>query len=184
MRATAQSTKGDMKKVFYTDEQIKAFILEISRQIYNDEFRPNYIVGLTRGGLVPGVMLSHYLDIPFYALNKDETNCWMAEDAYGYVPAEYSALTHELKHDGSLKKNILVIDDINDTGNTFLELKKDWTGSCRPKDPRWETIWHNNVKFAALIENEGSQFATDYFGFHINKFENPEWCVFPWEQWW
>ena len=46
--------------------------------MYKDNFRPDYIVGLARGGLVPAVKLSHYLDIPIYALNKEETQQFTA----------------------------------------------------------------------------------------------------------
>ena len=55
------------------------------------DWRPDYIVGLTRGGLIPAVWLSEYLDIPMHTLevklrdhSNTESNLWMAEDAFGY----------------------------------------------------------------------------------------------------
>ena len=150
------------KKVYYSGEQIHSYILNIAREMYKDNFRPDYIVGLSRGGLVPATKLSHYLDIPMYALNKDEYNLWIPEDAL------------EGKH-------ILVIDDINDTGATIRKLKEEWSES----QGDWGKVFHvGNVKFATLINNEASEQTVDYFGLTINKHENPEWCVFPWEQWW
>jgi hypoxanthine phosphoribosyltransferase len=154
-----------MKQVQYDRTQIKSYILEITRQLYNDVFIPDYIVGLARGGLPAAVKLSHYLDIPMYALNKDESNLWMAEDAFNGV-------------------KILVVDDINDTGQTIQQLKKDWQTSCLPNDDKWNTVFGDNVRFATLIHNEASTQDIDYFGHTINKNENPEWCVFPWENWW
>jgi hypoxanthine phosphoribosyltransferase len=154
-----------MKQVQYDRTQIKSYILEITRQLYNDVFIPDYIVGLARGGLPAAVKLSHYLDIPMYALNKDESNLWMAEDALNGV-------------------KILIIDDINDTGKTIEDLKKDWRSSCLPDDVKWNSIFGDNVRFATLIHNEASTQDVDYFGHTINKNENPEWCVFPWENWW
>lgn len=151
-----------MKKVYYTEKNIDSYLLEIVRQMYKDNFRPDYIVGISRGGLVPAVKLSHYFDVPMYALNKEESNLWIPEDAL----------------DG---KNILIIDDINDTGKTIRKLKKEW--SENPGD--WSKIFHvGNVKFAVTINNEASKQSVDYYGYTINKYENPEWCVFPWESWW
>ena len=151
-----------MNKKYYSMNQIHGFVLHVAKQMYKDNFRPDYIVGLTRGGLTPGVLLSQYLDIPFCALNKNESNFWMAQDAL----------------EGT---NILVIDDINDTGKTLHELKEDWSGN----QGDWSNIFHiGNVKFAVLIDNESSDQSVDYAGHTINKFENPEWCVFPWEEWW
>ena len=152
-------------KVYYTPAQINSYILTIAREMYKDDFRPEYIVGVTRGGLVPAVKLSQYLDIPMHALGKDESNLWMAEHAF----------------EG---RNILVVDDINDTGFTIGQIKLDWRSSCRPNEDQWLNVWGHNVRFATLINNEASEESVSYSGHNINKFENPEWCVFPWEKWW
>lgn len=167
----------------YDESFVKTALLEIVRQMYNTDYKPDYIVGLKRGGLVPGVMLSHYLDIPFYSLDPDESNCWMSEDAFGYIPLEEQEIVKS-RWDISYRKNILIIDDINDTGKTFKDVIEDWQGTCMPKESAWNSVWHNNVKFASLIENEDSDFFVDYVGHTINKLEKPEWCVFPWERWW
>jgi xanthine phosphoribosyltransferase len=172
------------KQMYYTDEFVKSGVLEIARQMFKQDFRPDYIVGLTRGGLIPGVMLSHYLDLPFYALDPRESNLWMAEDAFGYVPADDQEVIKS-RWDISYRKNILIVDDINDRGNTFKNLKEDWRSGCLPKeDAALNSVWHRNVIFAALIENQASDFDADFVGLEINKVENPEWCVFPWESWW
>jgi len=165
-------------KVYYSENDIKGFVQSIARTMSIDMFRPDYIVGLTRGGLIPATMLSHYLDVPLHTLNVSlrdsetgpESNLWMAEDAFGY---------------SALPKKILIVDDINDSGATLKWIKEDWPAGCFPTGERWNEVWHNNVKFATLINNEASEFKNvDYVGKHINKFENPEWCVFPWENWW
>jgi hypothetical protein len=45
-------------------------------------------------------------------------------------------------------------------------------------------IFGNNVKVACLIENTGSEFEVDYIGDIVNKIDDPQWIVFPWEEWW
>lgn len=164
-------------KVYYSNKQIKTWLHAIARQINNEDWRPDYIVGLTRGGLIPAVMLSHYLDVPCQTLqvslqdaNGYESNLWMAEDAFGYSGSS---------------KNILIVDDINDNGATINWIIDDWRSGCFPDDHRWKEIFGNSVRFAVLINNEASKFKNpNYVGKYINKLEQDEWCVFPWENWW
>ena len=168
-----------MKKVYVSWHDVQRQVQEIVRQMHLDGWMPDYIVGLTRGGLTPANLLSQYLNIPMHTLkvslrddaNPPESNLWMAEDAFG-----------SNEFDG---KKILIVDDINDSGDTLTWIKQDWQSSCLPNDERWNDIWSNNVRFAVLINNEASKFRDpDYIGKMINKYENPEWCVFPWENWW
>ena len=80
-----------MKKLVINNEEFKGLVQELCRQISRSEWRPDYIVGLTRGGLLPAVMISHYFGIPMRSLNislRDGGECvsdlGMAEDAFGY----------------------------------------------------------------------------------------------------
>ena len=180
------------KKVYYTAEHVNGFILDIVKQMNKDNWKPDYIIGLTRGGLVPALKLSHYLGIRMETLKVSlhdggecESNCWMAEDAYGYVDATVVPRpTGEATSDPALRKNILIVDDINDTGATLQWIKDDWSMSAFRDDPEWNNIWGNNVRFAVLVDNEASTFEVNYAGTSINKAEDPQWIVFPWEEWW
>lgn len=160
-----------MKKMKYSEQEFHGLLHEIIRQLHHSDWKPDYIVGITRGGLVPANLLSQYFDCKMETLKVSlrdddhcESNLWMAEDATN-------------------GKNILVVDDINDTGATLEWIKKDWVDSCKNVD--WDTIWHNNVRFAVVVNNESSDFKNvDYAGRNVNKLENPQWIVFPWEEWW
>ena len=54
-----------MEKLVYTWEEQIADTNLICEKIDADEFKPDVIVGISRGGLIPGVMISHKLNIPF-----------------------------------------------------------------------------------------------------------------------
>jgi hypoxanthine phosphoribosyltransferase len=183
-----------VKKVHYTWKDVEHMIMTINNLMYADGWRPDYIVGLTRGGLVPAVMMSNMTGITMHALDvrfRDtdpnysgpETNCWMAEDAFGYVSElDRDGIMQSVLSDPAKKKKILIIDDINDTGKTLNWIKNDWPGSCFPDNPNWDTIWHDNVRFACLIDNAGSNMQElDYTALEIDKREDPTWVVFPWE---
>ena len=175
-----------MNKKYYSWSDIERMCFSLVNQMYAVNFTPDYIVGLTRGGLVPATIISNMTDIPADTLLinfrdnglQTESNCWMAEDAYGYgVDAD--------NHVGSIierRKKILIVDDINDTGKTFQWLMHDWETNCRPDDPAWKDIWGNTVKFAVLTENGSSTFdLVDFYCDDINKAEDDVWLVYPWE---
>lgn len=169
-----------INKRYLGEVDIREAVTNISFQMFKDEWKPNYIVGITRGGLIPAVMMSHITGVKMHTLDvrlrdgdgETESNCWMAEDAFGYFQQGH----------GQEGKNILIIDDINDTGATFDWIKQDWQSSCMPNDPAWNDVWHKNVRFASCVENLSSEFNSDYSFIEINKAENDEWIVFPWER--
>ena len=151
-----------------------------------DAWRPDYVVGLTRGGLVPANLISQYLGCRMECLKvslrdgaEQESNLWMAEDAFGH--RDFDPMTSD---DG--RKCILIVDDINDSGATLNWIREDWMSGCFPKDRRWKEVWGNNVRVACLYDNESSKSKLDvtYSAVTINKSADPSWIVFPWEAWW
>ena len=176
-----------MKKIYYSWKDVENQVQDILRQIQLSNWQPDYVVGLTRGGLVPANLISQYLEIPMETLkvslrddnSHPESNLWMAEDAYGY--GDYDLMASD---DG--RKNILIVDDINDSGATLNYIKQDWQSSCFPKDKRWKEVWGNNVRVAVLVDNESSKskLNVSYSAVDLNKAEEDCWIVFPWEDWW
>ncbi len=148
------------KKHFYSWQDIEDMCSNIVKQMYSDNYKPDYIVGLTRGGNIPATIISNMLDIPCEAMkvsfrNDDrvDKNHWLS------------------KH--ILDKNILIVDDINDTGATFKWIWEDWV--LTEKD--------HSVRFASLTENLASYFGHVKYHVHdtVNKAEEDVWLVYPWE---
>jgi xanthine phosphoribosyltransferase len=180
-----------MKKHHYTYDDVHTAAMDIVLKMYQDNWRPDYVVGITRGGLPLALRISNLLDCRMETLKvklrdgkpgeECEINCWMSEDAFGYVDQEQRSAEHQ-KSDVYNKKNILIVDDINDTGATFAWIKKDWQSSCLPNDPNWDTVWGGNVRFAVMTENLSSQFTdVNYWWHEVNKAEKNVWLVYPWE---
>lgn len=192
-----------MNKLIITQRDLKNLVAKICRDIMLSGWRPDYIVGITRGGLIPATMISHYLNVPLHTLsvslrdqNASESNLWMSEDALGpnsrerYIenPIDVTGVLTAAKDllENVTYKEILLVDDINDSGATFNWIMEDWQNSCFPDDPAWDEVWNNNVKFAVVVDNLASKCNAkmDYSGMEINKAEKDVWVDFPWEEWW
>jgi hypoxanthine phosphoribosyltransferase len=137
------------KDIHLCNNNIKDYVLHIIQQMNSQNWKPEVVLGFARGGLIPAIFISHWYDIPMVTINKEKE------------------FDQRLDYD-----NVLVIDDINDTGNTLTSFKK-------IVEPRLR-----NVKYAAVVNNEASKFDVDFFGFSYNKLDEPNWIVFPWETWW
>lgn len=161
-------------KRFLSWGDIESRVLEVARQMAVDEWRPDLIVGITRGGAMPAVMLSHYFGCKMVGLdaslrdsdNGPESNLWLPEDAIA-------------------GKRILIVDDINDSGATINWIVNDWESSVAVSIKDNPFPWGENVRFAVLIDNEMSDSTQmHYAGETINKREKDEWIVFPFEDFW
>jgi hypoxanthine phosphoribosyltransferase len=180
----------EVKKKYYTWQDVEKAADKIILQMYKDNWRPDYIVGITRGGLPLATILSHKLDCRMETLKVSlrdsesgpESNLWMSEDAFGYNYPEETGITGA-RWDLSLRKNILIVDDINDTGSTFNWIKQDWQNSCLPDETdAWNSIWGKNVRFAVMTENLNSKFEdVKYYYDEVNKGEDDVWLVYPYE---
>ena len=184
-----------VKKHYYTWTDVENMCQSIINQMYKDDWRPDYIVGITRGGNVPATIISNMTGIRCEALKVslrdgekggyNDSAAWMASDAFGYNEDTTGTTTKVAgsRWDPSLRKKILIVDDINDTGATFNWIKNDWESGCLPQeDVAWNAVWGNSVKFATLTENLASNFSQVSYSCHeVNKAEEDVWLVYPWE---
>ena len=144
-----------MKKSIISVDEIKYALKEIVKQIDISGFNPEIIVSINRGGCIPGVYLSHFLNKP-------------------HKMVDIKSINNQKISVNTLKefKSALIIDDINDTGKTFTIVKETFDNT------------NADIRYAALINNISSKTKIEYHGQIINKKENPIWYVFPWENWW
>lgn len=153
------------KKRFLSFNDHQNQLAKIHRQMANDEYKPDVIVGIVRGGLIPAVGISHYYDVPLYTINvsfRDTKIQGGLEQLFG------------LLDEG---KKVLLVDDICDSGETLHHIYESVKTVFNSTVPE-------NLKTAVLVHNEGCNRVNtpDYYGLEINKNENDEWIVFFWEQ--
>jgi len=167
----------DINKLYLSHKDIKHGCLDIIRKMDKDNWQPELVVGITRGGLLPAMYISQWYTIPMYTVKIQ------LADSKGQHYDDATESACDLSEDAYHKRNILVIDDINDSGRTLNWLAKDWQGSSIPDDPRWDDIWHKTTKFATIVDKESSEFTVDYYNMKMYP-DNDQWVVFPWETWW
>ena len=127
---------------------------ELVKEVANraSSFKPTHIVGITRGGLIPAVMLSHSFDLPMETLG---------------VSFRDNRATHHTKFKPIDDARYLIVDDINDSGTTFKVVS--------------DIFRNRRLTFAtsALINKEKSGFDVDFYG---EMFYHDDWINFPWEK--
>lgn len=162
-------------KIIYTNEQLAADLHEINRQMLHSNFKPDVIVGIARGGLVPATMLSHYHNKPLQTINYS-----LRDNKVSQV-SEISDAARIIKEGLS----VLLVDDICDSGETLRKVVDEISAQI-PKG--WNDPykgWEERLKVAVLWNNTSQDiFEADYVGREISRAEDDRWVIFNYEEWW
>lgn len=132
---------------------------KLAHMINGDNFQPDVIVAIARGGYVPARILCDFLDVSTLASIR------IIHYLPGAKKKRVARLTDPLAID--IKgKNVLLVDDVNDTGDT-LEVAVNHLEEFSPK----------NVRVTVLIQKKTSDFLPDYYAHTIIKWR---WLIYPW----
>ena len=154
-------------KLYYSFPELIEDLYIILKKIKESKWTPDIIIGPCRGSYIPGVMMSHKLNIPFYGF------MWQTRD--GNIQ-NHNELIEILKNNKD--KNILVIDDINDSGTTLNGISK-----VIDLYKENELNYENTIKYCVLFNKTQSNFKqVDYYVNELTLENNP-WVEFPYEEW-
>ena len=146
-------------KLWYKWDEMRRDVNTLCRTITLDKFDPQVIVGLSRGGLTPGVMMSHWFQKPFKPIKASIRDFPDWED---YLPKKTD-------------ERVLIVDDICDSGETFIKIQEHLkNASDLPVEVRFASLWWNNE----------CEFEPHYYVQDCAKDTNNVWIHFPWEHWW
>lgn len=146
------------KKIWYKWNEMRRDVNTLCRTISLDKFDPQVIVGISRGGLTPGVMMSHWMQKPFKPIKTSLRDFPEWED---YLPKKTD-------------ERVLIVDDICDSGETFQKIS----------DFIKERGMKVEVRFASLWWNNEVDFEPHYYVQECAKDSEGIWIHFPWEHWW
>ncbi|WP_286237625.1 phosphoribosyltransferase [Neptuniibacter halophilus] len=160
-----------MDKVYISAQQLLEDSTQMALQIFESGFRPDYIVGVWRGGAPVGITVQEVLD----CLGVESDHIAIRTSSYTGIGErsrhiKVHGLTYLIKRLES-EDSLLIVDDVHDSGlsiaQTVLELKK----ACKKNTPeiRIATPYYKPA-------NNQTEGVPDYFVHETN-----EWLVFPHE---
>jgi len=152
-------------KKYISNTEVQSLLNNIVREMTLAQYRPDALVAPSRGGLAPGVMLSHYFGLPLYTMEVSLRDA----DIVNYISIEQA-----LKSAWGHGDRVLLIDDINDTGQTIETIREAATHIPLAGD----------LRVAVLLEKYTSRREADFVGDHVREGREDEWIVYPWESWW
>ena len=151
----------EFKATYVSWNNIEEWTLKIRNMLVEDNFMPEIIIGIARGGLVPARMISDYLLIK--DLLSIKTEHWGLTATMDGKAILAGKLNHNLEN-----KKVLLVDDITDTGES-MKIAYEYLKSLNPKE----------IKTASMLYVNSSSYVPDYYGQGITK-DNWAWFVFPW----
>ena len=140
-----------MKQVYLSYHDIHTDCIELAK-IIKKKFKPQKLILISRGGLIPGSIIANYLGIQDIDIIAMKT----------YSNRKRINKIEVFKRIKSQKK-LVVIDDLVDSGETAKIVK-----SMMP-----------NSKFVTLYAKTSGKKQADL---HLYDFKDSYWLVFPWEQ--
>ncbi len=148
-----------MNKTFIDFNTIVESVDRLLSHIKQEDVKYDYVVGFGRGGLIPATLLAYKLDLPVLCFSVASYDGTSQQSTYKiYQEIDFDKLQKDTK--------ILVVDDICDTGDTFMLFKN----LNKP----------NIIKetYVSLFAKEDSKHIIDYYS---SITPSNVWLVFPWE---
>ena len=142
-----------------TWDEIYRMLLSLAAQIKESGFQPDIIVAVSRGGWVPGRILSDLLSNPRTANVKIEFYVGIGKTTRR--PVVTQPISEEIS-----QKRVLVVDDVADTGESLLVALE----HVRERGA-------DGVRVVTIYHKPHSRYKPDYFAQTTNL-----WIIFPWER--
>jgi len=160
-----------MEKLFIKSSELLEDSFSLAWNVYESGYRPNYIIGVWRGGAPVGIAVQEFLDVlgapsdhiairTSYYSGINETKDEVSVYGLNYV-------IRKLESEDSL----LIVDDVYDTGLSVEQIVTDLKKACKKNTPEIRVA----TPFYKPNKNKSGK-KPDYF-----LHETDKWLVFPHE---
>ena len=160
-----------MEKRYIQAQQLLEDSYRLAWNIFESGYRPNYIVGVWRGGAPIGIAVQEFLDV----LGVESDHIAIRTSSYtGIGERSKKVKVHGLSYiirQLESEDSLLIVDDVHDTGLSIQQAIDDLKKACKKNTP--------DIRIATPYykpKNNKAGKAPDYF-----LHETDEWLVFPHE---
>ena len=161
-----------MDKKFITAQELLEDSFRLAAKVFEDGFRPQFIVGIWRGGAPIGIAVQEYFDYK----KVDTDHIAVRTSSYYGINQQSKEITvhglHYIIENANADDGLLIVDDVFDSGRSIKALINQLELLMRnnmPKDVRTACPWYKPA-------NKQVDITPDYY-----VHESSEWLVFPHE---
>ena len=161
-----------MQKIYISAQELLESSFKLAHKIFEDGFRPKFVVGIWRGGAPIGIAVQEYFE---YREVSTDHIAVRTSSYYGIGKQSREIKIHGLHYlleHANADDSLLIVDDVFDSGRSVDALIKEIKTLARlntPQDIRVACSWYKPGMRAVDIE-------PDYY-IH----QSDEWLVFPHE---
>ena len=160
-----------MEKLFIKANQLLEDSFNLAWKIYESGYKPNYIIGVWRGGAPVGIAVQEFLSV--LGIKSDHiairTSYYSGINQRSETVQVYG-LNYVIKKLES-EDRLLVVDDVHDTGNSINQIITDLRKACKKNSPEIKIA----TPYFKPSQNE-TETKPDFFIHETDK-----WLVFPHE---
>lgn len=159
------------EKVYIDATALLVDSVKLARKVWDDGYRPDYLIGVWRGGTPPGMAIHEFLRLrglePYHTTIKTQSYSGMQRGEKG---VEIKGMGHVIDVVEATDR-VLIVDDVFDTGHTMVAVLDELRARARRNTPecRIATVYYKPEK------NE-TDLQPDYYTVADNR-----WIVFPHE---
>ena len=160
-----------MNKLFIQTEQLLEDSFQLAWQVYESGYRPNYIIGVWRGGAPIGIAVQEFLDV----LGVVSDHIAIRTSYYTGIgerkkKVQVYGLNYMIRRLES-EDSLLIVDDVHDTGISIHQIISDLKKACKKNTPEIRIA----TPYFKPLNNETKR-KPDYY-----LHETDRWLVFPHE---
>lgn len=160
-----------MNKVYISAQQLLEDSFNLALQVFESGYRPNYIVGVWRGGAPVGIAVQELLHV----LGVDADHIAIRTSSYTGIgergkKVRVHGLNYLIRRVES-EDSMLIVDDVHDSGLSIAETIKDLKRACKKNTPE--------IRVATPYYKPGNNKTDRVPDYYIH--ESNDWLVFPHE---